>query len=51
MLDIKWIRDNRQALDRALASRGAEPAAERLIALDEARRAQIVKARGGTGPS
>ena len=42
MLDIKWIRENPDALDRALANRGAELAAERLIALDEARRAHIV---------
>ena len=43
MLDIKWIRDNPEALDRALQNRGAEPAAAKLIALDEARRAHIVK--------
>ncbi len=41
MLDIRWIRENPQALDRALASRGAEPAAGRLIALDETRRAAV----------
>ena len=43
MLDIRWIRENSEALDRALQNRGAEPAAERLIALDEARRAAIQK--------
>jgi seryl-tRNA synthetase len=43
MLDIKWIRENPEALDRALANRKAEPAAARLIALDEARRAHILK--------
>ena len=43
MLDIKWIRENPEALDRALANRRAEPAAARLIALDEARRGHIVK--------
>jgi seryl-tRNA synthetase len=43
MLDIKWIRENPEALDRALRNRNAEPAAERLIALDEARRAHIKK--------
>lgn len=43
MLDIKWIRENPEALDRALASRGAEPISSTLIALDEARRAHIVK--------
>ena len=41
MLDIRWIRDKPEALDAALKNRGAEPAAERLIALDEARRAAI----------
>ncbi len=43
MLDIKWIRENPDLLDRALANRNAEPAAGRLIALDEARRAWIGK--------
>ena len=43
MLDIRWIRDNPEALDRALANRNAEPAATRLIGLDEARRALILK--------
>ncbi len=43
MLDIKWIRENPEALDQALKNRNAEPAAERLIALDEARRAHILK--------
>ena len=42
MLDIKWIRENPEALDRALANRGQEPASAKLIALDEARRATIV---------
>ncbi len=43
MLDIKWIRDNPDALDRALKNRGAGPEAARLIALDEARRTAIQK--------
>ncbi|MBC7151984.1 MAG: serine--tRNA ligase [Rhizobium sp.] len=41
MLDIKWIRDNAEALDAALAKRGAEPLAAGLIALDEKRRAVV----------
>ena len=49
MLDIKWIRENPEALDRALRSaagrRGGARRGRRLIALDEARRAQIVKAQ------
>ncbi|WP_426238314.1 serine--tRNA ligase [Pararhizobium sp. DWP1-1-3] len=38
MLDIKWIRDNAEALDAALAKRGAEPLSAALISLDEKRR-------------
>lgn len=41
MLDIKWIRENPDALDAALAKRGAEPAAAHLIELDEKRRTHI----------
>ncbi|MDO9415350.1 serine--tRNA ligase [Pararhizobium sp.] len=41
MLDIKWIRDNPEALDAALAKRGAEPLAAFLISLDEKRRSLI----------
>ena len=41
MLDIKWIRDNPEALDAALSKRGAEPQAARLIELDEARRSHV----------
>ena len=43
MLDIKWIRETPEALDRALANRGAAPEAKNLIALDEERRATIAK--------
>jgi seryl-tRNA synthetase len=43
MLDIRWVRENPEALDRALESRGGAPAASRLIALDEARRAAIAR--------
>ncbi|MBC2773896.1 serine--tRNA ligase [Rhizobium sp. AQ_MP] len=39
MLDIKWIRENPEALDAALAKRGAEPLSASLIALDQKRRA------------
>ena len=38
MLDIKWIRENADALDDALAKRGAGPLSASLIALDERRR-------------
>ena len=43
MHDIKWIRDNREAFDHARARRGLEPAAERLLGLDDARRAAIAR--------
>ncbi len=43
MLDIKWIRENPEALDAALAKRGAEPQAQAIIALDETRRSVIQK--------
>jgi seryl-tRNA synthetase len=41
MLDIKWIRDNPEALDKALATRGAEPQSAALIAADEKRRSLV----------
>jgi seryl-tRNA synthetase len=41
MHDIKWIRDNPAAFDRALARRGLPPQARRLIEIDERRRAAI----------
>jgi seryl-tRNA synthetase len=41
MLDIKWIRDNAEALDAALAKRGADPLSAELIALDERRRSLV----------
>jgi seryl-tRNA synthetase len=44
MHDIKWIRDNPEAFDRALARRGLAGEAKRLIAIDERRRAAIQKA-------
>ena len=44
MHDIKWIRDNPDAFDRALARRGLAGEAKRLIELDERRRAAIQKA-------
>ncbi|WAJ31126.1 serine--tRNA ligase [Antarcticirhabdus aurantiaca] len=43
MLDIRWIRDNPDKLDAALASRGAAPAAAELVRLDEQRRSHLVR--------
>ena len=44
MHDIKWIRDNAEAFDRALARRGLPAQAKELLALDEKRRSAILKA-------
>src|SRR5262245_7924097 len=41
MHDIKWIRDNPDAFDRALARRGLPGEAKRLAAIDERRRTAI----------
>ncbi|RUO97959.1 serine--tRNA ligase [Hyphomicrobium sp.] len=41
MFDIKWIRDNAQTFDDGLRRRGLEPQADRIIALDEKRRALL----------
>ena len=43
MLDIRWVRDNPDALDRALQARGAGAAAAQLIGLDDDRKAHIAK--------
>src|SRR5919197_5803581 len=44
MHDIKWIRGNPDAFDRALARRGLPGEAKRVIEIDERRRATIQKA-------
>ncbi len=43
MLDIKWIRENPQACDAALARRRLEADADRLIGLDKARRDALAR--------
>jgi len=43
MLDIKWIRENPQALDNALAMRHAEPQAAALLQADVERRNHITR--------
>jgi seryl-tRNA synthetase len=43
MHDIKWIRDNAAAFDAALKRRGLAPMSPKLLAIDESRRAAIVK--------
>ncbi|MDO8979767.1 MAG: serine--tRNA ligase [Afipia sp.] len=42
MHDIRWIRENPEAFDKALARRGAAALSASLIALDEKRRAAIL---------
>ena len=49
MHDIRFIRDNPDAFDRGLARRGLEPQAQRLIVLDEKRRAAIQTRRDRAG--
>jgi seryl-tRNA synthetase len=43
MYDIKWIREHPEAFDRGLTRRGLEPLSDKLMALDEKRRAAITK--------
>jgi seryl-tRNA synthetase len=45
MYDIKWIRENAEIFDRGLKRRGLEPLAEKLLALDNARRVAIAKSQ------
>src|SRR3984885_7213685 len=42
MHDIRFIRENPESFDQALKRRGLEPQAQRLIGLDEERRAKIL---------
>jgi seryl-tRNA synthetase len=46
MHDIKWIRDNPDAFDRALKRRGLAGESQKLLAIDERRRAVIQKLEG-----
>src|SRR5262249_32790929 len=43
MYDIKWIREHPDAFDRGLKRRGLAPLSDKLIKLDETRRAVITK--------
>ena len=43
MHDIRWIREHKDEFDNALARRGLAPEADKLIAIDERRRAAIQK--------
>jgi seryl-tRNA synthetase len=39
VIDLRWVREDPEAFDRALARRGQPPAADRILALDRERRA------------
>jgi len=43
MLDIRWIRENPQVLDRALARRNAGPQAKAVLLADEERRSHVAR--------
>src|SRR5262245_33873014 len=43
MHDIRWIRENAEAFDGALARRGLPPQSKEVLTLDERRRAAIEK--------
>ena len=45
MLDIRWIRENAEAFDAALARRGLPPDSERVLAYDQARREALSAAQ------
>ena len=45
MFDPRWIRDNATTFDEGRRKRGLEPLADRLIALDDARRTAIANAQ------
>ncbi len=45
MYDIKWIRDNPDVFDEGRRRRGLDPLAEKLLALDDVRRAAIAKSQ------
>lgn len=45
MLDIKWIRENPDALDAGLARRGASAESARLLSLDQARREALARSQ------
>jgi seryl-tRNA synthetase len=47
--DIKWIRDNASAFDAALKRRGLEPLSEKLVALDDARKACLTQLQDAQG--
>ena len=43
MFDMKWIRENPEAFDKGLASRGMSAMSAKLIEMDEARRQHLTK--------
>lgn len=49
MFDIKWIRDNPEAFDKGLASRGLDPMGAHLSAIEDRRRAHVTKLQEAQG--
>ncbi len=45
VFDIRWIRENAEAFDKALASRGQDAASAKVIDLDDQRRAKVQAAQ------
>ncbi|MFD2235889.1 serine--tRNA ligase [Aureimonas populi] len=43
MLDLKWIRNDPQALDEAMCARGAEPVSARILSFDAERRQHLTE--------
>lgn len=45
MYDIRWIRDNKAQFDQGLLNRNASPLGDQVLAIDDRRRAAIVRAQ------
>lgn len=45
MYDIRWIRDNKSQFDQGLLNRNASPLADHVLAIDDRRRAAIMRAQ------
>ena len=45
MYDIRWIRDNKAQFDQGLLNRNASPLGDHVLAIDDRRRAAIMRAQ------
>ena len=50
MFDVKWIRENPDAFDKGLESRGLEPQSKAVLALDDERRAHLAGLQEAQAP-